>query len=203
MNTCYTVSGIVAFVLLVLVYVLIMPEERRESMGDFSAFLHDVFRFKKLYLEAILRFFYVSITLGCISFGFFLIFAKRGGFAAGMGVMILGPIITRITFELSMLVILIVSKLTDIDRKMDRIPGSTSKSDPVKKTGLPPVDDRPPAPEPVPIPVPSPVPAPEPTPAPVVPPVDIRKYCPKCGTPVTDGVFCPKCGTRVNGDDWA
>ena len=55
--------ALVALVFVILLYVLIMPRKRDGTFSNrFAQWLHDFFRFKKLYLESVLRFIYAFAT---------------------------------------------------------------------------------------------------------------------------------------------
>lgn len=120
------VLGVVcAIVLTVLLYVYVIPESKNGKLGKFLQFLHDFFRFRKLYIEAILRFLYVLTTMLCICTGFFMLFGRT--FFAGLALMILGPVVVRLAYELVMLVIILVTNVIAINRKIGREGGKTAE----------------------------------------------------------------------------
>lgn len=130
-GTCITVGLVIGLILTILCYVLVIPKKKDGQLNKFFQFLHDVFRFKKLFIESVLRFFYVLITIVCVTVGFFMLFGQiRIGtyvsgstFLTGLLVMILGPILTRISFECSMLFIFLVKNTIEINAKL----GNTGK----------------------------------------------------------------------------
>ncbi len=126
-----TVLGVIAtIVATVLLYVKVIPESKRASLPKALAFCHDVFNFKSLLIEKIVRFLYVILTVACVVIGFFMLFSVTsyynfygdtqvvwyGGY--GILLMILGPIALRISFELMMMFILLVKNVIQINNKL-------------------------------------------------------------------------------------
>ena len=112
---------VVALMLAVFAYIFIVPEKEKRNepfkSNKFFCVLHDIFNFKQLLLEKILKFVYIFATFACILVGFFTLFTK-GGFGSGLIMMILGPIVCRITFELIMLAVIAVKNIVDINKKL-------------------------------------------------------------------------------------
>lgn len=171
------IGGIFAIAGTVLSLIFITPEKKKAQLNKFLAFIHDLFNFKYLFLEKVLKTLYILSTLFCICFGFFALFSgvRYGGYYgpsrfhsfAGVGllVMILGPIIVRITYEGIMLFILLVKNTIQINNKLK---DSSSDSDPFEAA--------------------APAPAAEPSYA----------FCPKCGTRYEQGLDkCPSCGNEL------
>lgn len=237
-NVCLILGVIVAVVLTVLVYVLILPKSKEGKLGKFPQFLRDLFKFKKLFIEEILRFIYIFQTFLCIGIGFFMMFGQVGGlslsssttksiangiasgiasgnaaeitksinkaasslvqpkstFVIGLLILILGPILLRIAYELTMMLILLVSNVKEINAKL----GTNMTISQVAKMN---VEEVTPAVTPV-----EPVPTPEPVQETVtVEPVRENvveepavKKCPQCGAEVSDEQkFCMTCGTEI------
>lgn len=112
-------------VLTILAYVMVIPEKKRASLKPFFKFLHDVAHFKFLIVEKILRFFYIFLTILTVCFGFFMLFVfveSWGGVRwyglEGILIMILGPIVIRLIFELSMMFILLIKNVIQINNKL-------------------------------------------------------------------------------------
>lgn len=115
------ISVLVALVLTILLWILVIPEKRRPKLGKFFAFLADLFNFKSLLIEKILKFTYVLLTLFAIVFGFCMLFIVSYGESMalyGVLIMILGPIALRLVYELSMMGVLLVNNVIEINRKM-------------------------------------------------------------------------------------
>lgn len=117
-------------------FIIVLPQKKNGKLEPFLQFLYDVFHFKKLFLELILKVLYVFSTCFSIFWGFFLLFSRTdytsyGYFSAnsysestalaGLFMLILGPIILRISYEIMMILILAVKNLLEINHKMDPI----------------------------------------------------------------------------------
>ena len=116
------ISVLVALVLTILLWILVIPEKRHPKLGKFFAFLADLFNFKSLLIEKILKFTYVLLTLFAIIFGFCMLFIVSYGESMalyGVLIMILGPIALRLVYELSMMGILLVNNVIEINKKMN------------------------------------------------------------------------------------
>ena len=99
-------------------------------LSKFGQFLHDLFHFKKLYLEEVLKFLYVFSTVSCVAIGAFLLIGKvdtywssTPTFGYGVALIILGPIFTRFSYELLMLSIILVKNAIEINNKLNGTSG--------------------------------------------------------------------------------
>ena len=135
------ISFLLAIVATVLAFVLIVPEKRRETLNAFGRFLHDTFNFKYLIVEKILQALYIFATAYTILGGFFMLFQTTpaysdfygtsygsswlGGY--GILVMIVGPIIIRLVYELLMLIIILVKNVISINSKLKNQNGDMQK----------------------------------------------------------------------------
>lgn len=155
MNTLIIIGLILAIAATVFLYIKVMPANKDGKFENkYLQFLHDYFHFKTLYIEAVTKFIFVLLTCICVFVGFMLLFGKieyysyfygsssSSTFLYGLGLMILGPIVLRITYELVMMTILLVQNVISINRKL--------KSAPMQKTyaadesmGFSPADDKP------------------------------------------------------------
>ena len=199
-----------------LLLLLIVPERRREKLGKFGRGLHDFFNMKSLIIEKILQFFYIlatvfSIVLGVMlflsalirlftfndyyyQFGFRLLFIE--GVILPFCFIVIGPVLIRLGYELTMMGIILVKNVIQINKKLkdqnkeEAAPAPAPKVEAVVKEPAPAEvipDDEPTVR--IPIVEEAPAPAEEaPAPAPVA-----NKFCRNCGTPTEDGI-CPKCG---------
>ena len=101
----------------IVAYVLVMPKSKDGNLGNkFLQFLHDFFHFKQLYVEYVLKFIYMLGTLFCIVTGFFWLFSYAA--LTGLMLMILGPVVLRLTYEFTMMFILLVQNTMDINKKL-------------------------------------------------------------------------------------
>lgn len=135
------ISFLLAIVATVLAFVFIVPEKRRETLNAFGRFLHDTFNFKYLIVEKILQALYIFATAYTILGGFFMLFQTTpaysdfygtsygsswlGGY--GILVMIVGPIIIRLVYELLMLIIILVKNVISINSKLKNQNGDMQK----------------------------------------------------------------------------
>lgn len=135
------ISFLLAIVATVLAFVFIVPEKRRETLNAFGRFLHDTFNFKYLIVEKILQALYIFATAYTILGGFFMLFQTTpaysdfygtsygsswlGGY--GILVMIVGPIIIRLVYELLMLIIILVKNVISINSKLKNQNGTMQK----------------------------------------------------------------------------
>lgn len=206
-GTLAVVAAVLAVVATVLAFVFLVPEKRREKMGNFGKFLHDTVNFKYLIVEKILQALYIFLTCFVILSGFFLLFKTvdtwegkywLGG--QGLLLMILGPIVIRLVYELLMMMVLLVKNVIAINGKLRSQNGDTARKDVFAAPSLDmsgmkarilknTVQDNgatmaPQAPQ-------GPV-VPQ---SPVAPQAPAARFCPKCGTPLENGV-CPNCGHR-------
>ena len=126
-QTCVILGCLATVICTVLLYILVLPKSKDGNLNGFFQFLHDFFHFKKLYIEAVLRFFYVLSTMACICIGFFMMFGKIDlfyystyTFGYGLAILIVGPIVTRLSYELMMLTILLVKNVIELNGKVGK-----------------------------------------------------------------------------------
>ena len=99
-----------AIAAMVLAFIFLVPEKRRAKLNGFGKFIHDTLNFKYLIISKVLQAFYIFSTAFVIIGGFFMLFQTdflgrwMGGY--GLLVMLLGPIIIRVAYELLMLSLL-------------------------------------------------------------------------------------------------
>ena len=111
------IAAILAIVGGILVYFLFV-KAKTEPKGKFGKWLKDFLSFKVLWIEPILKVVYYIATIFIVlySFTFFGMFNLMGGMAFLMWLLtlILGPIIIRIIYEMSMMFIMIWRNTKDI-----------------------------------------------------------------------------------------
>ena len=119
------IGGFLALAATVLALIFITPEKRRQTLPGFFRVLADIFNFKFLILEYIIKALYILETLTCVFIGFFMLFSGIGGFGgfvsyapAGLAVMIVGPIIVRLVYEAMIMFILLVKNTSQINKKL-------------------------------------------------------------------------------------
>jgi hypothetical protein len=124
----YIIGSVLAIGGTIVAYILIIPEKKRAGLNKFLQVLHDIFTFKSLLLEKIIRVLYVLSTLSCVFVGFFMIFSGArdwsGNFQSmalpGFLTMVLGPIAVRLSFEAVMMFILLVKNTIEINNKFEK-----------------------------------------------------------------------------------
>ena len=107
---------VIALVATILMYMFVIPERASGHLPGFLQFIHDIVNFKTMILEAVLKILYVFCSLGAIFTGFFLLFGKN--FWIGLIVLIGGPLVLRVIYELIMLFVLLVQNTISINRKL-------------------------------------------------------------------------------------
>lgn len=173
----------------ILLYVFILPDSKYNSLHPALRFVHDFLKVKKLWLESILRFFFVCDCVLCVLFGICVVIKSFWG---GLLVIILGPIILRLIFEFFMMFVLAVRNIIEINNK---ISGTEGKSAPKSE-----LFEQPPFASAV-----------AQTVAERVLPVQRKStpaqnastmglpICPQCGSKIDRGsTFCTTCGNRLS-----
>ena len=176
----YLIGGVLALIATILVFAFVMPRSKNGKLGSrFLQFLHDLFHFKKLYLEPILKFIYTFATFAAIFGGFVgLILGISSAVEYGvwtpvlvsLGIMVLGPIALRIAYEFMIMGVLLVLNVIEINRKLkveQRARARERESRPVERSSY-------------------------------MPPQPRATFCPRCGSKYDASLpVCPTCG-RAN-----
>ena len=123
------IAATLTVVATVLLYIFVLPEKKRDSLPKIGQIVHDILHFKSLFIEKIIRFFYLLTTVWCVLTGFLMLFRITtyesyyyshtewyGGY--GILLMILGPIALRVIFETIMMGILLVKNVMQINNKL-------------------------------------------------------------------------------------
>ena len=182
-------SAVLAVVATVLAFIFIVPENRREKLNAFGKFIHDTCNFKYLIVEKLLQALYIFLTAFVILGGFFMLFQSvyghwLGGY--GLVLMIVGPIMVRLIYELLMMAVLLVKTVITINNKLKNQNGDhkndifvTPDMRAIRDSFKPnaPVAPAPQAPE-----------APNAQPAP-----EVRNFCARCGAKLDESGKCPHC----------
>lgn len=125
-ETAYVLGLIFALVCTVLVFIFITPDKKRETLNPFFKFLHDLFNFKWLIIEKILKALYIFSTLFTVGSGFFLLFAGvrdyfddfHSAFGMGLVFLILGPIFVRLVYEGLIMGVLLVKNAIQANSRL-------------------------------------------------------------------------------------
>ena len=187
-----TILGLIGgLIATILAFIFIIPESRLSQLGHpILIFLHNLFNFKSLWIEKILKFFYTFLTITSVATGFFMLFQveERWGYYyhekewvgyRGLIVMIVAPIVIRIVYELLMMTVLLVKNTIEINNKLGKQPATSAPSEDapkkdnfVKREAAPKKEEAPKA-----------------------------RYCTKCGhqvDPNSSAMFCTNCGSTLD-----
>ena len=172
--------GIIALILgiaaTVLAFIFLVPDKKAEKLNKFGKAIHSLLTFKFLFIEKILQALYIFTTAFIILEGFLMLFSSYFGvYLGGYGIliMILGPIVVRIIYEILMMTILLIKNVIQINNKL-----KNQNDCPTKKSqfDVPTVEE---------------IKAEyksAPTPAPQTP-----NFCSKCGSSLNPDGSCPNC----------
>lgn len=179
------IGFIFALAAAILAFIFIVPDKKRAKLNKFGKFLHDLCNFKFLIIEKILQFCYVFATAYTLICGFFMLFCVEtsywgysewyGGY--GLLMMILGPIVVRLAYEVFMLALIAVKNIIQINNKLKNQNDDAADANPF---ATPDVKE---------------YLAPEAPVAPVAPVVE-NTFCPYCGAPKKPDEFCSNCGQK-------
>lgn len=173
------VFAVISLIVAILSMIFITPRSRKPYLNGFFRWLHGVFNFDALLIDKILKFLYIFSTVFVICVGFlgiiqgFRVIDYTGDVLLyGFLVLVLGPFVVRLFYELLMMMVILVKHVAEINRKVkDENPGRPSAESF--------------APE-------APAPAARPAPRPA------ELICPSCGAKMRPGSkFCGVCGYRV------
>lgn len=122
----YIAAVVLSLIAAIVVAVMVAPEKKKGKLGNsFLEWLNDLFNFRSLFIEKILKFLYILATCSCLFIGLFTLFGSfgmryGGGTVAltGLLLMTVGPIAVRITYELLMMAIILVNNVIQINNKM-------------------------------------------------------------------------------------
>ncbi len=191
MGTGINIIGILAAVFAlaatVLAFIFIVPAKKRKSLNKLGKLIHDIVNFRFLIIEKILQALYIFATAYVIGTGFFMLFYVQnywgytkwyGGY--GLLVMILGPIVIRLAYELLIMMVLLVKNVIQINNKI-----KSDGSNEVDAFAVPGMETYKEAPAASPI---------EPE---TVAQTD-NTFCIYCGASLNGANFCPVCGKQAN-----
>ncbi len=122
MLQAFTIMSLVfAAAATVAIFIFVLPEKKYESLPTFLKVVAHIFDFKELLLEKILKALYTFFTLTCVLLGFFLLFTVESRFyfgGYGIILMLLGPIVVRLTYEFMIMFVLLVKNVIEINKKL-------------------------------------------------------------------------------------
>lgn len=115
------ISIVAAFIATILLFILVLPDKKRANLNGFFKGIADIFNFRTLLIEKIVKFLYTFTTISAILFGFFMLFMQEFGRSLalyGLLVMFISPIAIRLMFEITMMAILLVKNVIEINNKL-------------------------------------------------------------------------------------
>ena len=102
----FLIAGILALIGGILIYFLFV-KSKTSPKGKFTKWLKDFLSFKIMWLEPILKIAYYVLTIGCILVSFGFLGYGLSGVLMFFATLILGPILIRLAYEMTMMFIMI------------------------------------------------------------------------------------------------
>lgn len=127
-GTWLIISAVLAIVGGIAAYVLFVSRKKEKEYNGFVAWLHDFLNFKKYFVEVILKVTYL-ITAIFITLGSFSFIGKS--VASFFFMLIVGNIITRVCYEMILMLLTVVNNTTEINKKLsssNELPKTQSKT---------------------------------------------------------------------------
>ena len=121
------ISLVLAIIGGICLYFTVFSKANENKFTGFMKWLYDFVTFKKMMLESLLRVLYIIIAIYITLSSFALISTSFVGF---LGMLILGNLVARITFEFSLVLLTICKNTTEINSKMK---SSAKEVKPIKK----------------------------------------------------------------------
>ena len=126
-NAAYILGILSAIAATVLAFIFILPENKKATLPAALKKIADILDFRTLFIEKIVKALYLFLTFSCICVGLFMLISVNYGFytdmwmgGIGLLIMIIGPIVIRILFESTMLFILLVQNVIEINKKLSK-----------------------------------------------------------------------------------
>lgn len=127
---CLVMGILLALGATVLTYIFVLPEGKIKKFEKIATIIRDIFNFRSLYLEKFLQALYILCTIACITIGAMMIFGFNvwdsyyGGLRVewyggwGLLLILVGPIVIRVAYEVMMMGVLLVKNTIEINNKM-------------------------------------------------------------------------------------
>lgn len=109
------ISLVLAVIGGIVLYFTVFGKANENKFTGFMKWLYDFVTFRKMILESLLRVIYIIVTIYITLSSFALISTSFVGF---LGMLVLGNLIARITFEFSLILLTICKNTTEINSKM-------------------------------------------------------------------------------------
>ena len=135
MLTILILSSVVALIAAILAMIYIVPAKKKENLSNRGKLLHELLNFNHLFLEKIFHVLYVLSMCFTVIFGFFMLFYveevyhygswySSGYYTSewcgyyGLLILLFGPIAVRIFYEFSIMLVLAVKNIIEINSKL-------------------------------------------------------------------------------------
>lgn len=109
------ISLVLAVIGGIVLYFTVFGKANENKFTGFMKWLYDFVTFRKMILESLLRVIYIIVAIYITLSSFALISTSFVGF---LGMLVLGNLIARITFEFSLILLTICKNTTEINSKM-------------------------------------------------------------------------------------
>lgn len=125
-ETALTLGGIAALAAVIFLYIKVLPKRLDGTFTNpVMQWLHDYFHFKNLYIESVMRFIFVLTTAAVVCVGVFMMLGyvgygryKESTFLPGLLMTVIGPVVLRLVYEGTMMFILLVKNVIEINKKL-------------------------------------------------------------------------------------
>ena len=176
----------------IVIQVVFLSKKNEGRFTGFLGWLYKFLSFKTWLIEVIIKVLYLIQTLYVIFFGLVMLFTN---FGLGLLLIILGPIVVRIVYEISLLFVMLCFNVSDINNKLGKgkapaapFEQNAPRTAPAQAHRVTPVGQ----------PVHQAGPVQQATPVHQAKPVEQPvRVCSNCGAKLSDdSVFCSECGTK-------
>lgn len=116
-GTWMGISAVLAVIGGILIYFLFLDKKKEGKYTGFVAYLYDFLSFKKMWLESILKITYLILTVYITLFSFSFI---GRNFLMFLGVLVIGNLVIRLTYEFSLVLLTICRNTTEINTKLTK-----------------------------------------------------------------------------------
>ncbi len=124
-TAAYVLGILSALAATVLTFIFFLPDDKKANLPNSLKKIVDILDFRTLFLEKFVKAVYLFATFSCICVGLFMLISVNYGYYSdywmgGRGFLLiaLGPIAVRIVFEITMLFILLVQNVIEINQKL-------------------------------------------------------------------------------------
>ena len=113
------IATVISLILVMLLYIYVLPENKRPHLNKLFTFIHDFLSIKTLWIDKIFRFFFVLSAVSSLVYGIFMLFNDTT-FLLGLGMIIFGPIASRVVYEVMLLTVMLVQNVIEINEQLKK-----------------------------------------------------------------------------------